>query len=69
VPTNEYKCEKCREFEKEQRITDPKLKTCRHCGGKAQRLVGGGGGFIRKEGNGVSKMSSPCDGRKRSRFG
>ncbi|HJX16497.1 MAG TPA: zinc ribbon domain-containing protein [Candidatus Deferrimicrobiaceae bacterium] len=65
VPTYEYKCEKCGEFEKEQRITDPELKKCPHCGGKAQRQVGGGGGFIRKGSNWVSKMSSSGDSPKK----
>ena len=65
VPTYEYKGEKCGEFEKEQRITDPELKKCPHCGGKAQRQVGGGGGFIRKGSNWVSKMSSSGDSPKK----
>jgi putative FmdB family regulatory protein len=65
VPTYEYKCEKCGEFEKEQRITDPELEKCPYCGGKAQRQVGGGGGFIRRGGNWVSKMSSPGDSPKK----
>ncbi|MGW8286544.1 MAG: FmdB family zinc ribbon protein, partial [Candidatus Deferrimicrobiaceae bacterium] len=61
VPTYEYMCAKCGEFEKEQRITDPPLSRCPHCGGKATRQVGGGGGFIRKGGNWVSKMASSGD--------
>jgi len=65
VPTYEYLCGKCGEFEKEQRITDPELTKCPHCGGKAKRQVGGGGGFIRKGGNWVSKMASPGDSPKK----
>jgi putative FmdB family regulatory protein len=59
VPTYEYKCKECGEFEKEQRMSDPPLKKCPHCGKAVTRLVGGGGGFVRKGGNWVSKMSSP----------
>jgi putative FmdB family regulatory protein len=65
VPTYEYKCGKCGEFEKDQRITDPPLAKCPHCGGKVTRQVGGGGGFIRKGGNWVSKMASPGDSAKK----
>lgn len=61
MPTYEYLCGKCGEFEKEQRMSDPALSKCPHCGGKVTRQVGGGGGFIRKGGNWVSKMSSPGD--------
>jgi putative FmdB family regulatory protein len=65
VPTYEYKYEKCGEFEKDQRITDPERKKCPHCGGKAQRQVGGGGGFICNGGNWVSKMASSGDSPKK----
>ena len=58
VPTYEYKCPACGEFEKEQRMSDPPLKKCPHCGKTVTRLVGGGGGFVLKGGNWVSKMAS-----------
>lgn len=58
MPIYEYKCPECGEFEKEQRMTDPPLKKCPHCGKPVTRLVGGGGGFVLKGGNWVSKMAS-----------
>lgn len=65
MPTYEYKCKKCGEFEEMQRITDPPLTKCPHCGGKAQRQVGGGGGFVLKGSNWVSKMPSSGDSPKK----
>jgi len=61
VPTYEYRCPECGEFETEQRMSDAPLKKCPHCGGPVTRQVGGGGGFVRKGGNWVSKMPSPGD--------
>ncbi len=59
MPTYEYKCPACGEFEKEQRMSDPSLKKCPHCGKAVTRLIGGGGGgFVLKGGNWVSKMGS-----------
>ena len=65
VPTYEYKCPACGEFEKEQRMSDAPLKKCPHCGKAVTRLVGGGGGFVLKGGNWVSKMSSPGESAKK----
>lgn len=66
MPAYEYKCERCGEFETEQRMSDPPLATCPHCGkGPVTRLVGGGGGFIRKGSNWVSKMPSSGDSPKK----
>lgn len=65
MPTYEYKCKKCGEFEETQRITDPPLTKCPYCGGKAQRQVGGGGGFVLKGSNWVSKMPSSGDSPKK----
>jgi putative FmdB family regulatory protein len=65
LPTYEYKCGECGEFEKEQRITDPPLKKCPHCGKPVTRLVGGRGGFVLKGSNWVSKMSSSGDSAKK----
>lgn len=65
MPIYEYKCARCGEFETEQRITDKELTKCPHCGGKVTRQVGGGGGFIRKGGNWVSKMRSAGDSPRR----
>ncbi len=66
LPIYEYKCPACGEFEKEQRMSDPPLKKCPHCGKAATRLVGGGGGFVLKGGNWVSKMASPGEAPKKA---
>jgi putative FmdB family regulatory protein len=41
VPTYEYMCEKCEhEFEREQRISDPPVKTCPQCRSrKVKKLI------------------------------
>ncbi len=61
MPIYEYQCPECGEFEKEQRMSDPPLEKCPHCGKRVTRLVGGGGGFVRRGGNWVSKMASSGD--------
>ena len=49
MPTYEYQCTKCKKkFEKLQKMNDIPLKKCPHCGGKAQRLISAGTGFIFK---------------------
>lgn len=65
MPIYEYKCRECGEFEANQRITEPPLGKCPTCGGAVQRLVGGGGGFVLKGGNWVSKMRSSGDSPKK----
>jgi len=46
--TYEYKCDGCGAvFTREQRITDPAIRVCPHCGRrKARRLIAGAGAFI-----------------------
>ena len=66
VPTYEYKCPVCGEFEKEQRMSAPPLKKCPHCGKAVTRLVGGGGGFVLKGANWVSKMGSSGESPKKA---
>ncbi len=66
MPVYEYRCDRCGEFETEQRMSDPPLGKCPHCGkAPVTRLVGGGGGFIRKGSNWVSKMPSSGDSPKK----
>ena len=65
VPTYEYKCPECGEFEKEQRMTDPPLKKCPHCRKAVTRLIGGGGGFVLRGPNWVSKMASSGESMKK----
>ena len=49
MPTYDYRCSVCgHEFEEFQLITDDPLKECPKCGGKIERLIGAGGGFIFK---------------------
>lgn len=49
MPTYEYECEKCgNKFDLFQKMTDKPAKTCPECGGKAERLISVGSGFIFK---------------------
>ena len=49
MPTYEYQCLKCKKkFDQLQKITAGALKKCIHCGGKAERLISAGTGFIFK---------------------
>lgn len=42
MPTYVYRCKSCRkEFEVEQRITEPALTDCQFCEGKIERLISG----------------------------
>ncbi len=53
MPTYEYKCEKCGHvFECYQRMTDEPLKKCPECGGRVNRLIGGGIVLIDKKDRG-----------------
>jgi putative FmdB family regulatory protein len=49
MPTYEYKCRDCGEkFDEFQKITDPPLAKCIHCGGPVDRLISGGSGVMFK---------------------
>jgi len=49
MPTYEYACETCgKNFEVTQKMSDPALTECIHCGGKVRRLISGGSGIIFK---------------------
>ena len=49
MPTYEYECRKCRKrHEAFQSITAKPLTTCPACGGRLERLLGSGSGFIFK---------------------
>lgn len=39
MPTYDYTCAKCGNFEYFQKITEPPLTACPHCGGTVQRLI------------------------------
>lgn len=49
MPTYLYHCLKCEHrFDDFQSITAPPLETCPECGGKAERIITGGVGFVFK---------------------
>ncbi len=49
MPTYDYKCNSCgHQFEAFQSITAEPLSECPVCGGKVERLIGGGNGLIFK---------------------
>ncbi len=49
MPTYEYQCLKCKKkFDQLQKITAAPLKKCIYCGGKVERLISAGTGFIFK---------------------
>lgn len=51
MPTYEYKCDACgHRFEQFQNMNEKPLETCPECGGKVERLLGAGAGFILKSG-------------------
>ena len=65
MPTYEYRCLKCKKkFEKLQKITAAALKKCTTCGGKVERLISAGTGFIFKGSGFYStdyKKKAPAD--------
>ena len=48
MPTYEYRCEKGHEFEVFQRMSEPPVEKCIHCGAAAERLMSAGSGLIFK---------------------
>ncbi|HOP07172.1 MAG TPA: zinc ribbon domain-containing protein [candidate division Zixibacteria bacterium] len=49
MPTYLYHCLDCKyEFEEFQSITDPVIDKCPKCGGRAERIITGGVGFLFK---------------------
>ena len=65
MPTYEYQCLKCKKkFDQLQKITAGALKKCVYCGGRAERMISAGTGFIFK-GSGFYatdyKKKSPSD--------
>lgn len=39
MPTYEYDCRKCGEFEAFRSMSDPCLTKCPHCGGRVQKVI------------------------------
>ncbi len=49
MPTYEYRCQRCKQrHEASQSITAKPLTKCPKCGGRLQRLLGSGSGFLFK---------------------
>jgi putative FmdB family regulatory protein len=48
MPTYEYRCEKGHEFEVFQRMSEPAVEKCIHCGARAERMLSSGAGLIFK---------------------
>jgi len=69
MPIYEYKCESCRKrTEKIQKLSDPLLKKCPHCGGPLRKLISspaiqfsGSGFYI----NDYAKKSGPSSEPKK----
>jgi putative FmdB family regulatory protein len=48
MPTYDYRCERCGNFEAVHGMKDPSLSACPTCGGPVTRLISKGGGLIFK---------------------
>jgi putative FmdB family regulatory protein len=69
MPIYEYRCTKCGEFEKMQRITDPPLERCPKCRRKVAKLISstsfqlkGSGWYVTdyaRQGKGTEKTDKP----------
>jgi len=71
MPTYEYRCEKCEhEFEREQRISDPPIKTCPACRSRKVKKLISRTSFVLKGGGWYSDLysssSSTSDGSSSS---
>ena len=59
MPIYEYRCDKCeREFEAEQRITEPPLRACPHCRARKVRRLISQTSFVLKGGGWYSDLYS-----------
>jgi putative FmdB family regulatory protein len=66
MPTYQYRCLECDyRFEEFQNITEPPIENCPECGGRAERLISGGAGFLFK-GSGFYITDYRSDGYKKS---
>jgi putative FmdB family regulatory protein len=48
MPTYEYRCQQGHEFEVFQRMSEPPVEKCIHCGAAAERKLSAGGGILFK---------------------
>ncbi|HUO57224.1 MAG TPA: zinc ribbon domain-containing protein [bacterium] len=65
MPTYDYSCEKCGNFELWQSIKDNALSACPKCGSKVERLISANVGFVLKGAgfyqNDYKNPSTPSD--------
>lgn len=74
MPTYDYACNKCgHEFEVQQKMSDPVIKTCEKCGGEVTKLISSGnfllkGGGWYSDGYSSKKGGSdkPCESKSAS---
>jgi putative FmdB family regulatory protein len=65
VPTYDYHCDQCgRTYEVRQKISEPPLEACQHCGGRVRRLLAAAP-FILK-GGGWYVTDYPSEARKKA---
>ncbi len=65
LPTYEYMCEKCEhEFEREQRISDPPVKTCPKCRSRKVKKLISRTSFVLKGGGWYSDLYSSSKHKK-----
>jgi putative FmdB family regulatory protein len=70
MPTYEYVCKACdHEFEREQRMSDPPLKTCPRCKAKQVKRLISRTSFHLKGGGWYSDLYSSSKGSKKSEKG
>lgn len=48
MPTYDYRCEKCGDFEHVQKITEPRLEECPRCGGPVEKRISRNVGIVFK---------------------
>ena len=61
MPTYEYECRVCgHRFEQFQNMSEKPLETCPECGGKVERLLGPGAGFILKGSGVYTSIKTRC---------
>lgn len=74
MPTYDYVCDRCgREFEVQQKMSDPAIKTCEKCGGEVTKLISSGNFVLKGDGWYVDGYSSkrggldkPCENKPAS---
>ncbi len=64
MPTYDYRCENCGDFEKVQKMSEAALAVCPQCGGKVERLISKNVGIVLK-GSGFYKTDNNQKDRAR----